>query len=266
MRIKSFIFILLFAVTSLDAMTKCSAPSKTHREIRSVGVKTLEYIDLQRNERPVLVEVWYPTLKTGSSDEVRDAPLAASKSKYPLILMSHGHGGERRDLSWLAEQLAFQGYVVASVEHFGNALSTYCPVKSLRFWERPLDVTFTLDRLIGESFLQGKIDEGRIGFVGYSLGGMTGLALGGAKAQNVKEIALYLQDKYKEISREIVEETDFSMAPHSYADPRVKAMVLLCPATFIYPPQSLSDVKVELGLVAAINDQMLPHEEHALKK
>ena len=49
--------------------------------------------------------------------EARDAALS-NKRNYPLVVLSHGHGGDRFDLIvWLAEVLAANGYIVASMDH-----------------------------------------------------------------------------------------------------------------------------------------------------
>ncbi len=243
---------------------------------QNIGVHTARYEDVKR-ERPVLVEVWYPTEESGPIDppedpvwihpqEIRDVPIAGGK--YPLILMSHGHGGDRRDRSWLVEYLVKNGFIVASVEHYGNSWRSYNPRLTLRFWERARDISFAISQLIKDPLLKKQIDPQKIGFIGYSLGGMTGLALGGAKAQNVKEIAVQYLKKYKEINQinlEMVEKTDFTEAHGSFADPRIKALALLSPAAFGMTPESFRKIKVPVALVAAEEDEVLPHQEHALK-
>lgn len=257
----------------LDAMSSAGA-QKIQITSDAIGVRTLRYEDGGR-KRPVVIELWYPTNRSGISldaptdivwihpKEARNVPLLERDSPYPLIVMSHGHRGDRRERSWLADLLVRQGYVVAAVEHFGNTWNEYNPLVSLRFWERAKDVSFALDRLFDEPFLEGAIDANRVGFVGYSLGGMTGLALAGAQAKNAREIVLYQQGQIKEVSPEAIAAIDFSEADKDYKEPRIRSMLLLCPAIFIYPPESLSQIKIPIGLVAAINDEVLPHKEHA---
>jgi predicted dienelactone hydrolase len=253
-------------------MSKAPRPSQV-AVLENIGVRTLKYEDAKR-QRPILVELWYPTQQSGPLDvpsdpvwihpkEIRDVPVA--EGRHPLIMMSHGHGGDRRDRSWLAEYLVKSGFIVASVEHHGNSWRSYNPLLSLRFWERARDISFAIDQLMKEKGLKDKINPSKIGFVGYSLGGMTGLALAGAKAKNVKEIIKLQQEHHREIDAELVDQIDFSEAQQSFADRRVKAMVLLTPAAFIYPPQSLKDVKIPVALVASEGDEVLPFEEHALK-
>lgn len=267
------VLLVILAFGSLQGMNKAAPPVLAE----NTGVRTLHYEDAARH-RPVVVELWYPTSKPGPADqvepsdavwvhpkEVRDVPLADSAKKYPLIVLSHGHAGDRRNFSWLAESLVRDGYVVASVEHHGNSWRSYSPLTSLRFWERPRDITFAISQILKEPALKGKLDANRIGFVGYSLGGMTGLALAGAKAENVKQVVLKQRENFKEIDPELIEKVDFTEAQTSFAEPRIRAMVLLSPATFIYTPQSLKSVKIPVALVASIGDEVLPFEEHALK-
>lgn len=268
---KYFLVFILF-LGSLQGMTRAPAVHAAN-----VGVRTLKYEDPSRR-RPVLVELWYPTAKQGPAaeietadavwihpKEIRDVVLADTGKKYPLIVFSHGHAGDRRNLSWLAESLVKNGFVVASVEHHGNSWRSYNPLTSLRFWERARDVSFALNQVLKEPSLKGKIDANRIGFVGYSLGGMTGLALAGAKAENVKQIVREQQKHHKEIEPELVDKVDFLEAHSDFEEPRIKAMVLLAPATFVYPSQSLKNIKIPIALVASTGDEVLPFQEHALR-
>ncbi len=246
-------------------MSKAPAPG--------IGVRTIEYKDLARH-RPVVIELWYPAKQTGPLDEpaddywiypkeMRNIPIA--EGKFPLIFMSHGQGGDRRNQSWLAEALVKNGFVVASVEHHGNSRRTYDSLISLRFWERARDISFAIDQVLKEKFLEGRVLPKKIGLIGYSLGGMTGLSLAGARAQNVKAIVKAQQEHHKEIELDLVEQVDFSDAEGDFTDSRIKAMVLLSPAAFIFPSQSLGCVKIPVALVASEDDEVLPYREHALK-
>lgn len=261
---------LVFFFGSLGAMSRAPVEPAL---AENIGVHTANYQDAKRN-RPVVVEIWYPTVEKGPIDqpedpgwvhpeEIRDVSIA--EGRHPMIVMSHGHGGDRRDRSWIAPFLVKKGYIVASVEHYGNSWRNYNPLLTLRFWERARDVSFAITELLKDSAFKKKIDSNRIGFVGYSLGGMTGLALGGAKAKNVKEIVMQYVKLYKDVDPELVDTIDFSEASSSFTDRRIKALALLSPATFIFPPQSFKKIKVPVALVASEGDEVLPHEEHALK-
>lgn len=260
---------LLLALGSLQAMSKAPPPQAV---AENIGVRTLQYEDAKR-KRPVVVELWYPTEQKGPLDEtvdvwvhpkeIRDVPMARSNKKYPLIIMSPGYKGDRRYLSWLVEYLTQSGFVVASIEHHGTSWRSYSPLLSLRFWERARDVSFAIGKILNEPSLKDRIDPNRIGFAGYSLGGMTGLALGGATAENVKEIVKAHRDRIKEIDLDLVEQTDFSDAHDSFLDLRIRAIALLCPANFVFSPRALKQIKVPVALVASEGDEVLPFKEHA---
>lgn len=252
---KKFLVFLVFCF-SVHAMSKL-AP------VQNVGVRTLLYED-KRKSVPIAVECWYPTEQNGPFDEeIRNASLSKRKEKYPLILVSHGNRGDRRDICWLAESLVKKGFIVASVEHHGNCRSHYDPRLSLRFWERPRDISSALDHLLKDGTISNRIDRERVGFVGYSLGGMTGLALGGASPKNVKEVLVNEQKRYQEIEASELEAMNVEEAYQNLADERIKALLLICPAIFVYPPHSLKNIHVPVGLVASLHDEVLPHDEHA---
>jgi predicted dienelactone hydrolase len=238
-----------------------------------IGVQTFSWHDSGR-DRPVVAEVWYPIDAQGPLDppadrgwlhphEVRGASLSEEQTAYPVILMSHGHGGDRRDRSWLAERLVGAGFVVVSVDHYGNTAQTLHPLLTLQFWERAKDISFSLSALLQEPFFARRIDEEKVGFVGYSLGGMTGLGLAGAMPKNLGELVAKMRSDREELSPELLRQVDFSGAMTPLKDERIRGMVLLCPARFVYPPESLKAIRIPIGLVAAINDEVLPHKEHA---
>ncbi|MES2273876.1 MAG: hypothetical protein V4487_06755 [Chlamydiota bacterium] len=245
----------------------------SQEKIENIGVRTLKYQDANRG-RPLVVELWYPTSAQGPFEdsgasvwihpkEIREGSFLETPHKIPLIVMSPGNRGDRREASWLASRLVQSGFAVATIDHYGNAWESYHSLISVRFWERTRDISFLLDQLLQEPFLQDRIDGNRIGFVGYSMGGMTGLGLVGARAQKVKEIVLHLMEKDQGLTPEGVEKIDFTESEGSFRDPRVKAIFLICPAVFAYTPESLRQIKVPVGLVAAIHDEVLPYREHS---
>ena len=247
--------------------------SASFKHLRAIGVRTFEYQD-QKRQRPVVVELWYPSDAKAPLDqandpvwvhpeEMRDVPCIDCLQTFPLIMMSHGHGGDRRERSWLADQLVRHGFIVASVDHYGNTTSTCNILASLKFWERGRDVSFAIDQLLQEPFLKGRIDAKRIGFVGYSLGGMTGLGLAGAEVDAIEQALGQLSKKYPDIQPGMIEHLDITEAKRSLQDPRIRAAVLICPASFVYSPDSLKRVQIPVGLVVAPDDEVLPFKEHA---
>lgn len=241
--------------------------------VESIGVRTFQYQDVLR-KRPVAVELWYPIDVSVNPAEVvedlylhpkesRGAQLSSALKKYPLVLMSHGHGGDRRDRSWLAERLVKANFIVASVEHHGNSRAHFDPILTLKYWDRAKDVIFALDQILDEPFLKGKIDLGQIGFTGYSLGGMTGLALAGCTVEKMEDLVDENREVLAGFPPEALKLVDFSEASSPHSEPRIKALLLLAPANFLYKPEALKNIRVPVGLVSAINDEVLPHARHA---
>jgi predicted dienelactone hydrolase len=154
------------------------------------GIATLRFYDENRH-RPLLTEVWYPVEEQVPAEpvngvwvrcpEARDAPISSSLKKYPLVVMSHGNGGDRMNSAWLAEILAANGYIVAAMDHHGNTWNNQIAELFLKIWERPKDVSFVIDQLLQNSNFASYINAEKIGFVGYSLGGHTGVWLAGGR-------------------------------------------------------------------------------------
>lgn len=269
---RNILFILVvFFINPLSALSR---PSKPIDSSAPIGVATYSYVDEERS-RPVTVEFWYPADQEKKTkpvlnediwvhpQELREAPFAKNANQLPLILMSHGHAGDRRDRSWLAEKLVQSGYVVASIDHYGNTWHTIDTAATLQFWERPRDISFALDRLLSEPRLEGRIDEKKIGFVGYSLAGLTGLSLAGGIPENLEVELDRNQSQFPELTPEILSAMDFSPAKQSYYDPRIKAIFLMAPATWCFGKEkAVKALKTPIGIVATVSDEVLAFGEH----
>ncbi|ULH15124.1 dienelactone hydrolase [Deinococcus sp. KNUC1210] len=199
------------------------APELSARGPHAVGVRTLQLTNknqldiakaatpLTRYDRPLTVEVWYPaTLKAGETqvtsypdvlgsgpgDPKRplipfQTPGRAARNagpeagRYPLVIVSHGYPGSRVLLSYLCENLASKGYVVASIDHTDSTHADKAAFASTLL-NRPLDDQFVLDSMgnFGKagsgSFLSGIVDADNTALVGYSMGGYGALNFAGA--------------------------------------------------------------------------------------
>ena len=128
----------------------------------------------------------------------RDAPPAACP-RVPLVLFSHGLGGCGLQSTFLTEELARRGYVVAAPDHADAAtcgidgealrlqnLRTEQPLLEPARWTeqseigRLHDLRATIAKVSSDPALARIADTTRIGAVGHSLGGYAVLALGGA--------------------------------------------------------------------------------------
>ena len=138
-------------------------------------------VDANREHRQLPLEVWYPEGGAG---------------RYPLVLYSHASGGHRRQSSFLCGHLASHGYVVAAVDHTGNTTADFAArAKRIAAGEviapqegdarlkqiiadRVPDLRFLLDQMLSRAptEVSGRIDDGRIGLIGWSFGGWAALA------------------------------------------------------------------------------------------
>lgn len=165
-----------------------------------VGRQQVMYADSTRRDwtgtadRPLQTTVWYPAASGAKESpwtvaifaagrNALDAPMAAAPARLPLVVVSHGTGGSAVTLAWLAETLASHGYIVAAVNHHGNTAAEDEPrlEGTLVWWDRPRDLTVLIDKLTSDPRLGPRIDTGRIGVAGFSLGGYAALASVGAR-------------------------------------------------------------------------------------
>ena len=141
--------------------------------------------------RPLNVALWYPTNDPGTAKIVGEnrvfygiSALENSTPKaglFPLVVLSHGDGGSWRNLSWLAGELVNAGYVVVAPDHPGTTTFNRDPAQSATLWERPRDLSRSIDAVLADATLAGQIDPDRIAAIGHSLGGWTVAALAGAR-------------------------------------------------------------------------------------
>lgn len=113
-------------------------------------------------DRTLPTTIWYPE---GAAGEL------------PLIIHSHGIVSARNELSYLMEQMASYGYVVAAADYPLTSGSTPGGANANDVMNQPADVSFLIDSVIGLEAkpFAGAIDEGRIGVTGFSLGGLTSI-------------------------------------------------------------------------------------------
>ncbi len=165
-------------------------------------------VDASRS-REIPLRIWVP-----------DAP-----GPFPVILFSHGVGGEPAAYAALLRSWASHGYVVIAPSHPGSDAKIFValgrPARRLdqaledpKNWlDRPKDISFLIDSLPAleqrEPQLHGKLDLARIGVGGHSFGASTTAVIAGVP------ITLPNQNE-----------------PTTLRDPRPKAFVLLSPTRY----------------------------------
>src|SRR5262249_19382885 len=117
------------------------------------------------------------------------APPLSTPAPLPLVLLSHGSGGDPSNLAWLAEALASHGWLVAAVDHPGDRFGDESPEGRFAVWRRPADVSATLTALLSDATFGHRIDRRRIAVVGHSSGATTALLLAGAQLRPLDFLA-----------------------------------------------------------------------------
>lgn len=217
---------------------------------------------------PLPVSLWYPTDDNGPREVVAERPVLYGVSAvrdaklesgpHPLVLLSHGYGGSWRNLSWLADDLARKGYVVAAPSHPGTMAVARKPGEAVKLWERPRDLSRVIDALLADQSLAGDIAAQRIAAIGHSLGGWTVTEIAGGRF----EADLVMKDcekRFGAVSCETFTELGIGESAAATAqlksdlsDARVGAVVTLDlgPARG-FSPESLAGVHVPFLVIAA---------------
>jgi predicted dienelactone hydrolase len=259
--------------------------AQTNQKI-NIGETTLHFNDTLR-KRPLTTEVWYPTTDSVKTKDIRFTPFVRVETikegkiaikKYPLILISHGTGGGRLTLEWLADMLVQNGFIVAAVDHWGNTYDNKIAIDFATPWERPQDISFVLSGLLKDQRLGPVIDERRIGVAGFSIGGYTVIALAGGKL-NLGAIKNYINTPRGKQEINIPEfpglinvfkssevDESFKRSPKLLKDSRIKAFFAICPAIgqgFINQSQ-FKDISRPLYIVDVESDSITPYKTNAL--
>jgi predicted dienelactone hydrolase len=147
-----------------------------------------QWTDAARAGRVVPYKIYYPTNVQGAR---------------PVVIFSHGLGGNREGAEYLLRFLAENGYVAVGVQHAGSDTpavfggmpgeSGFDPSKAQegaraamapgvavdRFRDIPFTITELEQMNAGDAKLRGRLNMSRIGMSGHSYGAVTTLALAG---------------------------------------------------------------------------------------
>jgi len=187
-------------------------------------------------------------------------------NKKPLVLLSHGSGGDYRNYAWLTEGLVAAGYIVATLNHpFNNAMDNTSEGVA-RVWDRPRDLSLLLDSLEENPHWSQRIDFNRVGVAGHSSGGYTAIALGGA-LYKPGGMEAYCNGSNRGPDCDLVAADtiiDYTGASTSYRDTRIKSIVAMAPAVGPSIEQgSLESIDVPVYIITTQDDEILTPEHHA---
>ena len=176
--------------TSPQAATPASGPVEP--------LAGYDRFDVVAAHRAVLVpgSVWYPASARTYAITIGDNSVfhgtralvgaAAQGGKHPLILLSHGSGGNMDGLGWLSSELAMRGALVVAVNHPGTTSGDSSPRRTPRIDQRAKDLSAALDTMLADPSFGPLIDRSRISALGFSLGGTTVIDLAGGRFERAK--------------------------------------------------------------------------------
>jgi predicted dienelactone hydrolase len=262
---------------------------------RAVGVRSLELVAAQRldllaadaktgavprADRKLEVLVWYPAEPAPGATAavyedamdseppappsrfrlpglaIRDAKVVAGT--HPLVVVSHGYGNVPAGMSWLGENLASKGYVIAAIRHADQYLNPVAFPAALL--NRPLDIAFVARELQGAAGKPFGVDPSRTALIGYSMGGYGVLTAGGAPLDASGPLSRLLP------SDVLGPHARGGAAAESLVAPNVRAIVALAPAggaIGAWGPTGLAAIRAPLLLISGDRDLTVPYDSGA---
>ena len=210
------------------------APQLAHLGSHAVGLRTISLVDPAQPDvlaraaatpaprlvdRTLPVDIWYPAKPRSGARPVvyadalpGEPPLgpapftvkglavrgaAPDGGRYPLVIVSHGYSGTPAAMTWLTENLASKGYVVAAIHHRDPDISDASKA-GLPMLRRPLDITFVAKALQAQARagMLADVDPDRVAVIGYSMGGYGALTVAGAGLNPTGRAALAVPGGY----------------------------------------------------------------------
>ncbi len=231
------------------------------------------YVEPGAQDRPLNLSVWYPT--ASRTEEILFASSTSFEGframhkgelepgRFPLLVISHGLGGNMYNQAWLAVALAERGFIVAAPNHPGTMTGDMASAQTSRLWERPRDISRVISLLLSDPFFAPHIAVERIAVAGHSMGGYTALSLAGAlfdperfaadcaRHSTFADCRWYAANKPGAAPDSAADDSLLKLK-ESWLDARVRALVLLEPS-FVrgFTPDSLGGIKVPVLLIGA---------------
>ena len=236
---------------------------------------------LPRYDRPLTLEIWYPSSPYATGSRVlrafmRDAKTeldlygkavqwaapAKNEKNFPLVIISHGYPGNRFLLSHLAENLASKGYVVASIDHTDSTYRTQAAFGSTLV-NRSIDQMFVLNEMARLSadeshFLHEMVDASRTAIVGYSMGGYGAVISSGAGVTQTS-----IEFPWGGPFGTLAVHKAGSAEHEALLDPRVKTSIAFAPwgmNTGFWDAEGLSGIRIPMLFIAGSQDDVSGYE------
>jgi predicted dienelactone hydrolase len=246
----------------------------------SVGMTQVEFSNSATGGRSMNFMLIYPAAPERSAKPFnifmssnlhlyKDALPVVDGIRHPLIVFSHGAGGNGSLYAWFGEFLAEHGYIVAMVYHYrANTYDSSALYVRNRIWQRPHDVSLYISYLLKDKKWGPRIDPGQIGVAGHSQGGFTALWVGGAEVN--PDLFLAYQRGWKNnemVPAYVREQMSVDARPAlDVRDTRVKAVFAMAPGDiqgFGMDASGLRRTAVPAYLIVGASDTATPPKENA---
>jgi predicted dienelactone hydrolase len=156
-------------------------------------------VNAEHHGRGMIGAIWYPANDDGRAFDFADSPVfygvpvteeaTVRDGTFPVVLLSHGMGGNIRSLAWLATDLAEQGVIVVSVNHPNSTWGDFDMIAGLQHGTRVQDLSLALDTLWADPKFADHLDGSRVMAAGFSYGGWTALSMGGLRGNHAGYVA-----------------------------------------------------------------------------
>lgn len=156
-------------------------------------------VEAPHHGRGMIGAIWYPAAEDGRAFTFAENPVfhgvqvveeaSVLDGPHPVVLLSHGMGGNIRSLAWLASDLAEGGAIVVSVNHPNSTWGDFDLAKGLEHWSRVADLSLALDTLLADPLFAGQLDTSRVMAAGFSYGGWSALSMGGLRGDHAGYVA-----------------------------------------------------------------------------
>lgn len=190
------------------------------------------------------------------------------RGSFPLVIISHGFNGTYTFLSYLAENLASKGYIVAAIDHrdYDTALTLPTRVRfASTLLNRTRDQLFSIEQLPRWAKRQRPglhriLDPSRVAIIGYSMGGFG--AIGSAGAGLNKDGQTYKSMPGGHLDSLLHGSREFTRLRNG----NIKAVVALAPwgaqAPFrSWQPAALRDISTPILFIAGDHDDVSAYED-----
>ncbi len=279
------------------SITGVDAPELAALGVNGVGFRSLTLVDKARpdlenadpksgtvplRDRDLVVDIWYPARAAKGAKTVTyrstlwgeppyppvafaQAGIAVAGAKqigaaHPLVIVSHGYSNAPAVMTWLTENLASKGYVVAAIHHDDpNPYVESGEKRAAPNLNRPLDIATVTSQL--RVRLGTQIDPTRVGLIGYSQGGYGVLTAGGASLDpDQSNLTLVAGGSLKPFARGQARAAELIV-------PDIKAIIALAPGgggnQNAWGAAGLARIKAPLLFIAGDGDPVVGYEKAA---